>query len=343
MIVPGFNILKHLQAHLYFYNKLCSIDQFRYKRFEEAFYYDIIRANTFSTHTLNCIKRLQKIECLNICVLSTSEFKIKKIQDKSELMESINARDICQVRYTSFNGFVTFKIPVEQIWSYLKIMSRIGGNLIPFRKFTAQSHSINVTGNSASINNPTVSQQVFSKSGTTVSTFGYKVGFSNLSIKFHIISFAFTIRGFKPAVIEYSGNTKYFTYHLNRPSVRVEVFDKLKDKRPLLEMMYKAFLIISLSISASIKRFSSLSILLLSSLTDWLPFPVKLEPSFSWNSLRHRYNKNDSIPNSCASSDTFLLSKLNLTSFSLNALSKCIRCFLIILKSKLLCLSPCPI
>ena len=114
-----------------------------------------------------------------------------------------------------------------------------------------------------------------------------------------------------------------------------------------MEMMPKAFLICLALSRHHLGAFQVLLLfscsLLLFSLKDRMPFPGKLESPLSWNFLRHRYNKNGSIPNSCASSETFLRSKLNLTAFSLNALSKCIRCFLMIHKSKLLCLSNCPI
>jgi hypothetical protein len=56
-------------------------------------------------------------------------------------------------------------------------------------------------------------------------------------------------------------------------------------------------------------------------LWDCTPLPGKLCGPMLWNSLRHRYSNSGSTPSSCASSDTFLRSILNLTAFSLNALS----------------------
>lgn len=318
MIIPGFNIFIYKQAHLLFCNRLCAINQFCFKRLKKAFCNCIVPAITFTTHALFRIKRLQNIDCLFTCILGTPirtknrilskspvpvchpysrdysfrcthviadrpsyEFTVKKIQNTSQIKESIQERDIHQVRCASFNRFFIFKNPVEQVWGYLKIMRRVCSNFKPSGKFTTQSHSFDMDGNS--------------------------------------------------------------THHINRPSFRVVVFNKLKDQRLLLEMMPKAFFNMSRSISASFKRFSSSTIPLLSSLRDWMPLPEKLESPFSSSSLHHRYNKNGFIPNSFASSDTFLHSKLNLTAFSLNALSKCKRCFLITHKSKLLCLTPCPI
>ena len=379
MVIPGFNILKYQQAHLFSCNKSCAINQFCFKGLEKTFCYCVIPAITFTTHALLSIKRFQDIYCLLAGILGTPvrmknhilrkspvpighpysrdncfrcthaiahrpayEFTVKKIQNTSQVKESIQTRDICQVRHASFNRLFMFKNPIEQVWGYFKIMRGVGGNLVAFRKFAAQSHLFHMAGNSCSGNNCTASQQVFCKTGTTITTFSFKIRLFNLFIKFHIILFALAHRFFKPTIIGAFGNIQNSAHHLNRPSFRVVVFDKLKDQRPLLEMMPKAFFNISRSISASFKRFSRSTILLLSSLRDWIPLPGKHESPFSRNSLRHLYNKNGSMPNSCASSETFLRSKLNLTALSLNALSKCIRCFLIIHKSKLLCLTMCP-
>ena len=379
MVIPGFNILKYQQAHLFSSYKPCTINQFCFEGFEKAFCHSVVPAVTFATHTLPRIKRFQDIYSLLAGILSTpvrmknhilskrpvpvghpycrdnrfrcthiithrptDEFTVKKIQNTSQIKESIQTRDICQVRHASFNRLFMFKNPIEQVWGYFKIMRGVGGNLVAFRKFAAQSHLFHMAGNSCSGNNCTASQQVFCKTGTTITTFSFKIRLFNLFIKFHIILFALAHRFFKPTIIGAFGNIQNSAHHLNRPSFRVVVFDKLKDQRPLLEMMPKAFFNISRSISASFKRFSRSTILLLSSLRDWIPLPGKHESPFSRNSLRHRYNKNGSIPNSCASSETFLRSKLSLTAFSLNALSKCKRCFLIIHKSKLLCLTLCP-
>lgn len=92
---------------------------------------------------------------------------------------------------------------------------------------------------------------------------------------------------------------------------------------------FAAFFNMSRSVSASPRRFSSSAILLVSSLNDWTPCPGKLASPFCWYSFRQRYRRKGAIPNSCASSETFLRSKLSLTAFSLNALSKCVLCFLI--------------
>lgn len=69
------------------------------------------------------------------------------------------------------------------------------------------------------------------------------------------------------------------------------------------------------------KAFLNSIIFLRSSLNMAFPLPEKADSPFSRNYFRQRYNKKGSIPNSCASSETFLRSLLNFTAFSLNAFS----------------------
>ena len=97
--------------------------------------------------------------------------------------------------------------------------------------------------------------------------------------------FALADRFFIPAIIGAFGYTQNFAYHLNRPSFRVVIFDKLKDQRPLLEVMPKAFFNMSRSISASFNRFSISNILLLTSLRDRLPLSGKFDSLFFLESL----------------------------------------------------------
>lgn len=58
--------------------------------------------------------------------------------------------------------------------------------------------------------------------------------------------------------------------------------------------------------------------------------------------LRFYLNSKSKYHNSCAISEIFLQPTLILTAFSLNALSKCVLCFLILHKNKRLCLTLCP-
>ena len=167
MVIPEFNILKYQQAHLFSSYKPCTINQFCLEGFEKAFCYCVIPAITFTTHALLSIKRFQDIDCLLAGILRTpvrmknhifrkspvpighpysrdncfrcthiithrptNEFTVKKIQNTSQIKESIQTRDICQVRHASFNRLFMFKNPIEQVWGYFKIMRGVGGNLV---------------------------------------------------------------------------------------------------------------------------------------------------------------------------------------------------------------------
>lgn len=146
MIIPRFNIFKYQQSHLLFCNLLCAINQFCFKGLEKAFCYCVIPTITFTTHALFGIKRFQNIDCLLAGILSSSvrmknhilskrpvpvghpyswdnrfrcahiitnrpadEFTVKKIQNTSQIKETIQARDVCQVRHTSFSRLFVFK------------------------------------------------------------------------------------------------------------------------------------------------------------------------------------------------------------------------------------------
>ena len=115
-----------------------------------------------------------------------------------------------------------------------------------------------------------------------------KIRFLNLFIQFHINTFAFTLRFLKPTLLRASRYLQHFTHHLNRPLFRVVLLYKLKNQRPLLEMMLNAFFNISRSSSASLRRFSHSVILPLASFIDWIPVPGKLEAPFSLYSFLHR-------------------------------------------------------
>ncbi len=178
-----------------------------------------------------------------------------------------------------------------------------------------------MTCHSDSRNLRTCLLQISGQTGTAIAPLGSKISITDLFTQFHILTFTFTLRILKPTVVATSGHSQNPTHHLNRPSLGVVVPYKGIDQRPLLEMMLSAFFNISRSVSASYKRFSKSAMRLASSLTDWLPFPGKQASPFKENSFRQRYNNTGAIPNSCASSDMLLRSKLNLTAFSLNALS----------------------
>lgn len=212
-------------------------------------------------------------------------------------------------------------------------MRGVGGNLASFRKFTSQSHLFHMTDNCRSRNDSTSSQQVFCKTWTTITTFGCKICLFKHFIKFHIVLFALAHRLFYPTIIGACGYIQNSANHLNRPSFRIVVFNKLKDQRPLLEMMPKAFLNKSRSISATFSRFSKSKILLLSSERVWFPFPGKLRSPLYHATFYAIYITKITlflIPSQA--SKHFLRSKLNLTAFYLNTLSKCICCFFMLHK-----------
>ena len=357
MIIPGFNIFKNIQTHLFSGFEFCSINQLRFEGFEKAFSNRVIPAIAFTTHTLFGFQRFQQIDGLFTSVLNssvrmenhsfrkrpvfvghpdsrddgflcahsithgpTNQFPVKKIQYARHIQKPITTRNISQIRDTRFYRLIPVKIPVQQIWSNLIIVRGIRGYFEAPGKLATQTHLSHMTGHCSSGNGSSRCLQIFGKPWAAIAPFGRKIRFFNLFVQFHIITFAFTLRLFKPTVIRASRYLQHFTHHLNRPLFRVVLIYKLKNQRPLLEMMLNAFFNISRSISASLRRFSNSVILLVSSFIDWIPGPGKLEAPFSLYSFRHRYNRKGAIPNSWASSDTFLRSKLNLTAFSLNAL-----------------------
>lgn len=163
--------------------------------------------------------------------------------------------------------------------------------------------------------------QVFGKTGAAITAFCRKICILDLFVNFHIFLFAPAYRFFEPFVIGTPRNFQKSTHHLNRPLFRVIVLNKLKNQLPLLEMMLIAFFNISRSISTSLRLFSNSIIFLRSSLNMAFPLPEKADSPFSRYSFRQGYNKKGSIPNSCASSYTFLRSFLNFTAFSLNDFS----------------------
>src|SRR5690554_3596147 len=98
------------------------------------------------------------------------------------------------------------------------------------------------------------------------------------------------------------------------------IFYELINQRSLLEMMPKAFFNMSRSVSASFRRFSSSETLPASPSRERTLLPGKLLSPRSWYSLHQRYNSAGEIPNSCASSEAFFLSRLSLTAFSFECL-----------------------
>lgn len=178
-----------------------------------------------------------------------------------------------------------------------------------------------MTGNSCSGNIDSGCLQIFSQPGTAVAPLGIEVCIFNLPAKFHMLLFSFIYRVLNPTVITAARYTQYSAHHPNRPLPRVVILYKLINQRSLVEMMPKAFFNMSRSVSASLRRFSSSATLPASLSRERTPLPGKLLSPRSRYSLHQRYNSAGDMPNSCASSETFFRSKLNLTALSLNALS----------------------
>lgn len=83
---------------------------------------------------------------------------------------------------------------------------------------------------------------IFGQSGATMAPKGRKIGRLYLFIELLTLVATNTFRITKPFVV---GTTEHFqdsTHQLNRPSIGVEIPYKLEDQRPLLELMFKAFL-----------------------------------------------------------------------------------------------------
>ncbi len=64
MIIPGFNIFKYIQAHLFSCFKLGSINQLGFERFKETFSHRVIPTVAFPAHTLIYPIVLQQINGL---------------------------------------------------------------------------------------------------------------------------------------------------------------------------------------------------------------------------------------------------------------------------------------
>lgn len=325
MIVPGFNIFKNIQAHFIFGSKFSTIDQFRFERFEETLCHSIIPAITFTTHALASVQRFQHAKRLFACILNTSvRMKDHLLRKRAVPIGHPNSWclwDVSNIRNTGLSRLLTIKIPIQQIGRNRIVVRRISSYFKSFRKLTAQSHLLHVACNCILRYRCSRHPQIPGQTGASVSIFRQKICFLHLFVKFHISQLAFTHRFIKPSIIRTARYFQYFTHHLNRPSFRVVISNKLEDQRPFLEMMLNAFFNISSSISDSLSRFSNSMILRASSFSDCTPLPRKLDSPFCWYSFRQRYNNKGSTPNSCASSYTFLRSKLNLTAFSLNVLS----------------------
>jgi hypothetical protein len=358
VIIPGLNIIKYIQAHLFSCLEFSSINQFRFQGFEKTLSHSIIPTIAFATHTLFNIKTIQHIDRLFAGILNTpvgmenhvpakrpapighsdgryhgvgcrhsiahrpsNDFSVKKIQHAGQIKKSIQTRYVGNVRNAGFNRFFSVKIPIQQVGSKTVVVRRICGHFVSLRKFATQTHLLHMTCHSDSRYLRPCLLQISGQTGTAIAPLGSKISITDLFTQFHVLAFTFTLRILKPTVVATSGHFQNSTHHLNRPSLGVVVPYKLIDQRPLLEMMLSAFFNISRSVSASYKRFSKSAMRLASSLTDWLPFPGKQASPFKENSFRQRYNNTGAIPNSCASSDMLLRSKLNLTAFSLNALS----------------------
>ena len=281
--------------------------------------------------------------CIHMITYGPSDqFAVKKIQHTGQIKKSILTRNIRQVRDTRFHRLILIKFAIQQIWSNLIVVRGIRRHFESSRKFAAQTHFFHMACYSGSRDRNSGCLQILRQPGASIASFSRKICIPDLFVQLHILPLTLSLWIFKPAIITASGHFQYFTHHLDRPLFRVVFLYKEKDQRSLMEMMLKAFFNMSRSVSASPRRFSSSAILLASSLRDGTPFPGKLAFPFCWNSFRQRYKRKGAIPNSCASSETFLRSKLSLTAFSLNALSKCVLCFLVLHKNKLLCLTLCP-
>src|SRR5690554_1416893 len=317
MIIPGFNIFKYLQAHLLSCFEFGTIDQFRFESFEKAFSHSIIPTISLSTDTLFQLQGFQKVDSLFAGILDTP------------------------VRM-EYHSFCKRSVPIGHPYGRDYGMGGIRRHFESSREFAAQAHFPHMACYGGSRDGSSGYLQILRQPGASIASLGSKIGIPDLFVQFHILTLTRALRIFKPAVITAPGHFQYFTHHLDRPLFRVVFLYKEIDQRSLLEMMLKAFFNMSRSVSASPRRFSSSAILLVSSLNDWTPCPGKLASPFCWYSFRQRYRRKGAIPNSCASSETFLRSKLSLTAFSLNALSKWVLCFLILHKNKLLCLTLCP-
>src|SRR5574344_1590014 len=352
------NILKNYQSHFCPGSKFCTEDKLGFEGFEETFCYRVIPTITFSAHTLFNLQRFQYVYGLSASILNTPvrvknhsfrkgsvsvshtdgrdnsvrrfhilahgpayRFAVEKIQNHRQVKEAVHARDVGQIRYTGLGRLITPESTVQQVGCHLIVMIGVGSHLEALREPAAHSHLSHMATDCETRYLSSAHLKVYSQSGTAIAPFGGKVGLFNLLVKFHIFTFSFANGINKPPVIGAAGHSQYFAHQLDRPSYRVVVLDKPIDQRPLLEVMPKAFFRMSHSVSASKRRFSNSEIRLASSLRACTPLPGKLKGPLFWNSLRQRYSIKGSIPNSCTSSDTFLRSKLNLTAFSLNALS----------------------
>src|SRR5690554_2458942 len=358
MIIPGYNIFKYIQAHLFFSFELGSINQFGFERLKETFCYRIIPAVAFPAHTLCYPIVLQHINSLFAGILNASvrvkdhsffkrsatighsdsrydsgrssqiiadrptyEFTIKKINHTRKVKESILTGDVSNVGYTCLHRFFLIEFAIKQIRRYIIVVGCVSGYPELLRKLAAQTHLFHMTSNSCSGNIDSRCLQIFSQPGAAIAPLGFEICFFNFAAKFHLLLFSFINRVFNPTIITAARYAQYFAHHPNRPFPRVVILDKLKDQRSRSEMMPKAFFNISRSVSASLRRFSSSATLPASPSRERTPLPGKLLSPRSWYSLRQRYNNAGEMPNSCASSETFFRSRLSLTALSLNALS----------------------
>ena len=272
----------------------------------------------------------------------SDQFAIKKIQHTGQIKKSILTRNIVQVGDTRFHRLILIKPAIQQIWCNLIVVRGIRRYFESSLEFATQAHFFHMASYSSSRDRGSGYLQILRPPGASIASLGSKIGISDLFIQLHIFALTLPLWIFKPAAITAPGEFQYSAHHLDRPLFRVIFLYEEIDQRSLLEMMLKAFFNMSRSVSASPRRFSNSAIHLASSLSDWIPCLGKLAFPFCWSSFRQRYKRKGAIPNSCASSETFLRSKLSLIAFSLNALSKCVLCFLILHKNKLLCLTLCP-
>ena len=357
-VVPGFYILKDIQTHFFLGLEFGTIYQLCLERFEETFSHCVVPTVPFTAHALNDTERAQDIDRLLACILNapirmkkhsltelpvlvghedgwnyslgcahaiadgpTYRFAIEKVEDHRQIDKPINGRNVCQVRDAGNSRLIPVKVTVQQVGSHLAVVRRVCGHLEAFGKLAAQSHLLHVLGHRKLGYWRAGHLKFLGQPGTSIAALGLKIGVLDLLVKLFALPCACAFRVMKPRVIRTAGYSQNSTHHLNRPSYRLVVFHKAKDQRSFLEMMLKAFFRISRSVSASYSRFLMSANSLASTLWDCTPLPGKLCGPMLWNSLRHRYSNRGSTPSSCASSDTFLRSILNLTAFSLNALS----------------------
>ncbi len=359
-VIPGFDILKNFQTHFFPGFKLSTINQLCFEGLKKAFSHGIIPTVPLTAHTLSYTVKLKDIDSLIARILNTPvrmknhalgklpvftrhhnsrndsfgsthaiangptyRFTIKKVENHRQVNEPINNRDICQVGNAGYSRLISMKVTIQQIRSHLVVVRGVCGHFKAFGKFAAQTHLLHVPGHRVLRNHRRRfgHLQIFCQPGASIAAFGSKICITNLFVKFLPFPGSLAFRIMEPVIIRTAGNFQNPAHHLDRPSFRLVILNELVYQRSLLEMMPKAFFNISRSISVSRSLFFRSANSLASSLRACTPWPGKLRGPFSWNSFRHRYNNRGSTPNSCASSVTFLRSKLNLTAFSLNDLS----------------------